>query len=518
MWKKKRTFAPLMKRITYLIILLFSGSFAQAQISRLGDKVQYSAALQGTAGSGDVAPFWFTNNRYGLGSNEVNSGLLRAGIHRNAEADSLRKWRIGYGLELAGAVNHDSYLVIQQCYADFQYKAVRLSVGQKERPLELKDQQLSTGGMTTGINARPLPQVRLELPDFWTIPRTKGWLALKAHIAYVIYTDNGWQSDFASSSNSLYTHNSLYHSKAGFLRIGNKESFPLTLTGGLEMSAQFGGEAWNLEDRADHADPNFQSNQKLPHGLKAFWHAFIPGGNDVNDGDYANSEGNQLGSWHLRLDYHGKGWGAAIYAEHFFEDHSQMFWQYPWKDMLYGGEVHLPKNPVLSTIVYEHVRTTDQSGPIYHDVTTALPEGIYGIDNYYNHQVYGAWQHAGFSMGNPLLISPLYNNNGHIAFSDNRVKAHHIGIKGCPIPEISYRILYTHEKSWGTYSTPYTDPKKADYLLVEASYAPRQVKGLSITAAYGQNRGTLLGLSKGGMLTLAYSGWIKKQTRPKVKN
>ena len=498
-----------MKKII-LITLLAATTVSSAQISRLGNDIQYQASLEGTAGNGDVAPFWFTNNRYGLGTTEVNSGLLRASIVRNAEADSLRKWRIGYGADLVGALNHDSYFVLQQLFADFQYRAVRLSVGQKERPMELKNQRLSSGSMTLGINARPVPQVRLELPDFWAIPGTKHWLALKAHIAYGMYTDNRWQRHFTEGTTTPYTANSFFHSKAGFLRIGNPDRFPLTLTGGLEMACQFGGEGWNLPPRLD--DPNianFDPHQKMTNGIKSFWNAFIPSGNDVNDGEYKNVEGNQVGSWHLRLDYHGKGWGVGVYAEHFFEDHSQMFWQYPWKDMLYGVEARLPKNPVLSTLVYEHLRTTDQSGPIYHDGTSTFPDNIYGTDNYYHHHIYGAWQHAGFTMGTPLLPSPLYNQDGRIAPIDSRVKAHHIGIDGNPVPGVSYRILYTHEKAWGTYGAPRTDPAKGDYLLVEASYAPRMLKGLSVTASYGQNWGTLFDASKGFMIGVAYSGWIK---------
>ena len=499
------------KYLLYIILCAVMPS-ANAQFSRLGHDIQYEASLQGISSSGDIAPFWFTNNRYGLGTIENHSGLLRASIQRHAEADSLRKWRIGYGVDLVGAVNHDSHFVVQQLFGDFQYKAIRLSIGQKERPVELKSQQLSMGGMTTSINARPVPQVRLELPDFWAIPGTRKWLALKAHIAYGMLTDNRWQRNFTAGTPNTYTANSFYHSKAAFLRIGNAEKFPLTLTGGLEMCAQFGGEGWNLRDRAD--DPNFATfdpHQKLPSGFKAFWHAFIPGGNDVNDGDYANAEGNQLGSWHLRLDYHGKGWQIGAYAEHFFEDHSQMFWQYPWKDMLYGAEVRLPKNPFVSTIVYEHLRTTDQSGPIYHDGTANMPDEIFGVDKYYNHQIYGAWQHAGFSQGNALLLSPLYNTNGKIEFRNNRVKAHHIGISGEPIGNLGYRVLYSHEKSWGTYDIPHTNPLKGDFLLVEASYRFSLIKGLGISAAYGQNFGELLGKSSGAMLTVSYSGQIGRK-------
>lgn len=37
----------------------------------------------------------------------------------------------------------------------------------------------------------------------------------------------------------------LYHSKAGFLRIGNENAFcPLSIEMGLEMVAQFGGNAY----------------------------------------------------------------------------------------------------------------------------------------------------------------------------------------------------------------------------------------------------------------------------------
>lgn len=500
-------------RRTILFALLLTAATAQAQISRLGEDVEYDASLQGTAGKGDVAPFWFTNNRYGLGTTEENSVMVRAGIHRDAEADSLRNWRIGYGLDMAGLANYNSNFVLQQFYADFQYKALRLSVGQKERPLELKNQRLSSGAMTSGINARPLPQVRLELPEFWTIPRTKGWLALKAHVAYGAYTDNKWQRDFTAGTNYVRTANSLYHSKAGFLRIGNTEKFPLTLTGGIEMSCQFGGEAWNLQDREDHAG-DFDPHQKLSHGVKAFWNALIPGGSDVNDGDFGNIEGNQLGSWHLRLDFEKRGWGASFYAEHFFEDHSQLgLFIYDWKDMLYGTEVRFPENPVVRGILYEHLRTTYQSGPIYHDKTDVMSDRIAGIDNYYNHHVYSAWQHAGFSMGHALLISPLYNTNGRINFNDNRVVANHLGIEGQPTREISYRLLYTHEKTWGTYYQPRTNPAKGNFFMIEASYAPRQVEGLSFTAAYGQNGGKLLGDSKGAMLTIAYTGWINKNKR-----
>ncbi len=501
-----------MKRSLALLTLCFIVAKSVAQIGTLGEDVEYSVFAQVTAGSGDYAPFWFTSNRYGLGPVENSSGLFRANVHRNAEADSLRKWRFGYGADFVGAINHESKFVLQQLYVDLQFKAIRLSIGQKERPLELKNQQLSTGGMTTGINARPLPQIRLELPDLWIIPRTKQWLAIKGHVAYGMFTDNKWQKENAGFTGH-YTKNVLYHSKAGFLRVGNTEKFPVTLTGGLEMSDQFGGEAWNVGRRADDTSDFDESHVKMSHNFKAFWHAFIMGGSDPADGDYKNVEGNQLGSWHLRADYDGSFLGASFYAEHYFEDHSQLFMQYAWKDMLYGGELRLPSNHFVSCIVYEHVRTTDQSGSIYHDKTSIVKDQISACDNYYNHGTYTGWHHAGYAMGNPLLLSPIYNDGAEIMFLHNRITAHHFGISGQPMPYIGYRILFTHEKSLGTYATPLTNPAYGNYLLVEASYAPPQIQGLSLTLDYGQNGGELLGRSKGCMLTVCYSGWINHKNK-----
>lgn len=492
-----------------ILIGLCTPHVVHGQFKRLGENIEYKTSISSTFSDGEYAPFWMTNNKYGLSTINNNSGYLRGGIFRDVKTDNGRNWRIGYGADIAFSLGMDRTFVVQQLYADFQWKALRLNVGQKEREMELRNQLLSSGAMASGINARPLPQVRIELPEFWTIPGTKEWLAIKAHIAYGAYTDNAWQKEFHEDP-FIYSANSLFHSKAGFVRIGNTEKFPITLTGGFEMDAQFGGEAWNLLNRAD-ANVTIEKHQKLGNGAKAFWNAFIPGGSDVNDGDFKNAAGNQLGSFHLSADYHGNHWGARFYAEHFYDDHSQLFWQYGWKDMLYGLEINLPKNHFVNSFLYEHIGTTDQSGSIYHDATETLPVQISAVDEYYNHHIYGAWQHAGFVMGNPLLISPLYNANGRIFCYHNRINAHHFGISGQPTNEIGYRVLFTHEKSLGTYNFPLENPAYGNFLIAEGSYSPHQIPGLNITLSYGQNGGQLLGHSKGALLSISYSGWINKK-------
>ena len=487
-----------------LIVSLVCSLTVEAQGDRLFENVQYGGSVTGTAGGGSV-PFWFTNNKYGLGALKSNSVLARVYLKRDAEADSLRYWKVGYGIDLAAGYGHQSYFNVQQAYIDAAWRMINLSIGQKERASELKNPFLSTGGLTLGHNARPVPQVRLELPDFWEVPGTKGFFAFKAHIAYGLYMDNGWQRSFTEGTSALYTRNSWFHSKALFIRIGNVERFPLQFTGGIEMACQFGGKGYNV---IGYRGEEFAQGVPLAGN---FWTAFVPGkGGDISDEAYTNASGNHVGSWHLRLDWKQKTWNLGIYAEHFYEDESQMFMQYGfWKDMLIGVEANLPKNRFVSTLLYEYNNTMDQSGPIYHDHTVENPLQISARDNYYNHSNYGAWQHAGFVMGNPTLLSPLYNTNS-ITVPHSRIRAHHVGLKGDPAENISWRILYTREKSLGTYSRPLTDPAYGDFLLIEASYRFKRVPELGLTLAYGHNGGGLIGKGNGALLTISWDGWMRK--------
>ena len=494
--------------IIFLCLLLMPHG-VKSQSERLAEDVQYGVSLRGTGGGGDNAPFWFTNNRYGLGPVENNTVLARAYIKRNVETDSLMSWRIGYGADVAAGYGNQSEFCVQQLFLDVQWKMLRLSLGQKQRNSEFKNEELSTGGMTLGTNARPIPQIRLEIPDFWIVPGTRGLFAIKGHVAYGMYTDNRWQRNWNAGTDNLYTQNSLFHSKALFMKIGNEKKFPLTLKWGLEMACQFGGKGFNL---IGYQGVKIEQGVRLSRNILK---AFVPSGGDVNDDAFSNASGNHIGSWHFRLDWTEKSWSIGGYMDHLFEDHSQMFMQYGfWKDMLLGIEINLPENRYLSTLVYEHVGTMNQSGPIYHDATVENPQQISANDAYYNHHVYGSWQHGGFVMGNPIIVSPLYNEylvmQGMLNNYFNRANAHHVGLKGNPTDRLSWRMLYTYEKNLGAYDHPVKDPLEGHFLLLEAAYKLKRIKGLSVAAAYGHNHGSLLGKANGVMLTVSWDGWIRK--------
>lgn len=483
-------------------------SFAQSWNPLEG--IGYSVETGGTFSGGDVAPFWLTSGKYGLYSVKDNSGYLRARVFRSHRQDEERNWRLGYDIDLVAPVEHTSPFFIQQLNADLYYRDLCLSVGAKQRSMELKNDRLSSGGMTYSGNARPVPQVRLSLPEFWKIPGTKEWLAIKGHVAYGMFTDGRWQEDRCAPDRQ-YAKKVLYHSKAGFLRMGNEKKFPLTFTGGLEMYAQFGGEAWNIENRADATNP--QNHIKLGHGLSDFYHVFIPGGSDATDGDFDGKSGNQLGSWHFQFKWKGKDWSAKAYAEHYFEDHSQMFFEYGWKDMLWGAEINLPRKFFISTLLYEHLRTSDQTGGIYHDATGNYNTQISGKDNYYNHGIYPSWQHWGQAMGNPLLLSPIYNEDGSMKFRHNRVTAHHFGLSGSALCRLGmrhycfdYNMRFSHVRSLGTYDSPLVNPRYGNYFGLEVFCRPVQYMGWQFGVSVGTNGGNLLGHNAGASITIRRVG------------
>ena len=243
------------------VLCLFLGG-ASCGLAQTDTLLTYRVEASANASSGSYAPLWFTANRNGLSSQEPNSGYLRAGLAYRQAFN--RGWKIGAGLDLAGAVNSPSGFIVQQAYADISWRVLNLSIGSKERAPLGKNPLLSSGGMVEGNNARPVPQVRAEIADYYTVPGTRGWFAFKGYVAYGRFTDDRWQRDFARPFQQAYVQKVLYHSKALMLKVGNKERFPLEAEAGMMMSAQFGGEQHSF--RADGTE----EVDRMPHKLKNF--------------------------------------------------------------------------------------------------------------------------------------------------------------------------------------------------------------------------------------------------------
>lgn len=488
----------------------------------LTDGLTMKVEMSGTTSNGDFAPMWLSSNRYGIVSPYANSAYQRAMLARNAENDSCKLWKIGYGVDVTINEHGMAPLMIHQAYGEVKYKLATLTIGQKEIPMEMKNNSLSSGSQALGINAMPIPQVRLELNDYWTIPLGGRWVGFKGHLAFGRYTDDNWQKDFTRKE-SKYVENQLYHSKAGFLRI-HKPTSPLTITLGLEMAAQFGG----TSHRKDEKDVMYE--QKHNTGFKAFFNALLPGfGGDEGEGVYANSEGNTLGSWIARVDYKAKGSTFSLYADKFFEDHSAMFqldydgygtgedWNkkvgkrmivYDFSDIMLGAEWKKHEPWYVDNVVVEYLHTKYQSGPVYHDRTPDISDHIAGKDNYYYHHIFTGWHHWGMVSGNPFYLSPIYNEDRENSSHGTRFIAWHLGVGGTLAQKLSYRILASWQRCWGTYYYILPDPQENTSVMAEASYKDFSLfghKGWNVSGAIAFDNGKLRGNNFGVQMTVSKS-------------
>jgi hypothetical protein len=337
---------------------------------------------------------------------------------------------------------------------------------------------------------------------------------MKGHIAYGRFTDDRFQEEFAECNNiTRYGKKILYHSKAAFLKVGKPQSFPLEIEGGLEMYSQFGGDIYT------NRSGNYLS---MPASFYDYLKAFIPmsGSKDTPVDEQTNISGNQLGSWHAAITLHTRPVDVRIYGEHMFEDFSQLFFLeyqsnkegvrrvifYPWKDMLAGIRITNKSDilPFISALQYEYMSTYDQSGALYHDPSVNFNEQMDGIDNYYNHGLYPGWHHWGMGIGNPLIISPVYNKDKSLAFSSNRLISHNIGINGTFGKKhcAAYRIQYTYSENWGTYLNPLSKKGYTTSLLGEITFAPKGSNWAG-SLSIGYDDSNFIGNNFGAMITLS---------------
>lgn len=458
-------------------------------------EVELTATVSDQAGK---SPFWLISNRGGLGSIDTDFGFVRGAAHAMGSIN--KHWSWNAGVDLAGSWRTEAPFLVRELYGAIRYRDFQLTVGSKLTSDRLVDQKLSSGDLLFSGNALPIPQAMLAMPDYMYIPGTKNWFGFKAFFSVGMYTDGNWQQDWVNPEYK-YHKDVLYHSKGIRFKIGNLDKFPVDFEGGLEMAAQFGGK----EMRGDTV------LRRFPHGFKDFLKIVIPEGGSENapTGEQTNVLGNHVGEWSARLNWHrplGGNSMLSLYYLHYFEDHSMMFFDYLWHDGLWGVEAKLPDNPFLTKFVYEYMYTKDQAGPVYWDKTPEIPEQVSGLDDYYNHGVYGGWSHWGMGIGNPLPISPLWNNEHSVIFNCTRVITHHFGLSGDPTPQLNWRFLASYTRGWGRYWQPYPLVRNNINFLAEANWHPKSLNGWSGTLSLGLDHGSMVGHNLGAMFTIRKTG------------
>ncbi len=467
-------------------------------------EINYDVQAFASTGFGDNLPFHLRSLKQGLWGVDINQGLIRAGINKKINYD--KKFDYGFGVDLVGAYNNSENIFAQELYGELKYGWFDLLLGSKESYGYLKNRNLSSGGLIWSGNARPLPQLKLSLDRFRTIPRTNGWLQIYGDVAYGYFIDSPWLRDNFNYQNSFITTNVWYHHKSLFFR--SKESKKFVFTLGIEFGTQFSGDYTRYVD--GEIDRIYDAGLKFTDFLRVL----IPssGGSHSSGGDQMYYYGNHLGSWHILGEYKlNKTQSLKAYTEWIFEDGSGIGKMNGW-DGLWGLE-YKNDNPrsIVRGAVFEYLDTRNQGGPIHwapnDHPDTEIKDPATGADDYYNNYYYDGWAHFGNANGNPLLVGPVYNQDGYLRFKNTRVRAFHVAVEGNISNSISYIARYTNNKAWGT---PYVPRKeqKANSFGLDINYKPKKLSGWTFGGAIGGDTGSLYGENVGVQFSICKTGLL----------
>ncbi len=458
-----------MKTIFVPIFFLFISMLCSGQIS----PPVIDLYGGGSAGIGENRPFWNISNQHGKYSLNPYGGIV--GFSIEAVDSSKSFLRFDYGLECFYPGAREAGFKIHQGYAAIKTSLLTFWAGRKEEVIGNQDSILSTGGSVWSANARPMPKLVLATPGYVDVPFTKGYVEVNGSLAH------GWFEE------DRYVKNLYMHQKHAHVRFGG--DFFINASVGLIHFAQWGGESPN---------PRFGV---LPSGWDAYKKVFVVKEGDpgaVDTGEVINKLGNHLGARNYRIDYKHERFTTSFYFQTIFEDNSGFSKPF-YKDGVKGLVIRTKDSDrLVNHIVMEYIQTTWQSGSV-HDISDSIK--LVGDDDYYNHYIYlSGWSYKWFTLGTPLITSPVYYGNNTRLYN-NRVMALHVGLGGV-IGGLDYRTFFTYSTNKGTYKKPSSQRNQFSWYLETTLPAIWQGIDLNIMLAadigqmYGNNLGVNLLLKR----------------------
>ncbi len=336
----------------------------------------------------DEIPFWFhTNTNYAVGelTNLSGTGEVTASL-------TFSSFKIRGGAAVFGRYGVTDAVQRRDLYLQFENSWLLATVGSKKQKELLDGLSATNQNFLWSGNARPLPGVLLEANNPIKISNTFG---IDWGIGHYIMND------------TRYVDNTqLHYKRLGVITTFN-DNHKLTLK--IQHFAQWGGTSPELG--------------KLKSSFKDYVNVFFAHTTEEYgiEGETLNKLGNHLGSLLLNYEFKNKYGEFSLYHDHYIEDGSgTRFANFP--DGVWGIFYKPSSQKIISSILYEYITTTNQSG---------ISVGS-GYDNYFNNSIYrSGWTYEGNSIGLPFMIT---NNDeiteGSVAVVSNSLKMHHLGISG----------------------------------------------------------------------------------------
>lgn len=455
--------------IFLIFFLLTNNSFGQ---NRPNIQLSYQTLLSSDA----ELPFWLVHNQQGKydAVNPHNQVALFNGYYK---FDSLFKSPID--IELAGtyvALYSNSFSNnFNELFAKAHLWGWKLEAGLFHEPEYFNQLSSTNGNIDRSNNNRPYPRIRFGTNEFIPFLFWKRWFSFKAEY------DEGILNDERVVSNTRLHHKSLY-ARAKFTN-NVYASF------GLNHFVMWGG-----------ISPVYG---ELPSSFKDYL-TYITGGAGTSNfptTDQQNVAGNQLGSYHLQIDFPIKQYKASLYISHPFEDHSGMEFD-NWRDNLYGIFINLNEEKFIDKIVYEFMYTIHQSGHIHQFGV------MRGRDNYFNHGYYrSGFTYKGYTMASPLFSPVLIGDQGS-GIGNTRILMHHVGFSGKLHKSVTWDGKFTYSRNMGTYNTPY-EPQRNQFSAVFNLNIPESKIPFDLTVSVAGDLGQLYP-KRGGIMLSISKKWHQK--------
>ena len=271
-------------------------------------------------------------------------------------------------------------------------------------------------------NAVPIPRVLLAT-EFISVPFTQDILQIKGSFGHGVMED------------SRFVKRPFLHESSLYGKLGIEKLYVFL---GLQRYALWGGES---------KDPNVG---KLPSSFNDLLRIVFSqeGGDDAPELDQDYKLGDQFGNYDGGIRWTAESITAEVYWQNFFEDKDGLILK-NYTDGLFGIALKLKHTQFVKSVLFEHIYSKDQSGPIGADGTRG---GAGGQDNYYNHSVYvTGWSHFGRSVGTPFFTSSPSRANNKSFFENNRVVVYHLGLGGNLSPDLNYIFKISTSNNYGLY-------------------------------------------------------------------
>ena len=475
----------------------------------LATQITYDLTAETAVGSGNYTASQLAANRHHVLSTRQNTAYLRGAVNL-AHAFS-KKLTLSADVDVIASVHADHKTFLQQCYANLSYDSFFIEAGSREEAPILRNEQLSSGSFIKGCNAKPIPQIHFGTNGFWSVPYTKQWIQINFDFGYGKFLDGSYNERMFNQTtdrNAIYSTDAYYHQKHLYIRSNPEKRFFGIV--GIEHAVQFGGTCYRY-----HSDNNEVVGKKKATNLKAFWDVILP----LGDSNYYENDswedwvfGNHVGMMTVQIGWNiNKQHQLQAYLDNPFEDGSGIRKGNGW-DGLWGLQYtnKATDRQYVRGAVFEYFQSTNQSGPLHWDggdwpepIRSQITDYVTGNDNYYNHGTYNCFANYGMTPGNPLIVSPVYNTDGRTYFTDNRVKAWHLGVNGEITNHLSYLAKGAYQEGWGTYVHPLPNKHHSVGAMFQGLYA---IGAWQFCAAYAFDSGNIYGNGSTFNIKIGYHG------------